>query len=87
MVHSAAATAPVCTAPYLTAATHHTLASSSSWQVNGYTPPVDAMRMYPRYYASRRGQCASGALLSPVKGLLVEGRALFVFGGGLCLRC
>jgi hypothetical protein len=30
------------------APTHHTLASSSSSQVNGYTPSVDAMRMYPR---------------------------------------
>ena len=47
----------------LTAATHHTLASSSSSQANGYTPPVDAIRIDLRCHASRGGQCASGALL------------------------
>jgi hypothetical protein len=47
----------------LIAPTHHTLASSASSQANGYTPPVDAMRIDLRCHASRGGQCASGALL------------------------
>jgi hypothetical protein len=47
----------------LIAPTHHTLASSASSKANGYTPPVDAMRIDLRCHASRGGQCASGALL------------------------
>jgi hypothetical protein len=64
----------------LTAATHHTPASSSSSQVNGYTPPVDAMRMYPRCHASRGGQCASGMLLGGLGGRLVAEKGQVCIG-------
>ena len=42
--------------------TRHPPPSASS-QVNGYTPACDAMRIQPRYHASRGGQCASRELL------------------------
>jgi hypothetical protein len=67
------------------APTHHTPASSSSWQVNGYTPPVDAMRMYPRYYASRGGQCASGALLGGLGGQLLAEKGQVGLGWSMAL--
>jgi hypothetical protein len=54
--------------------THDTPSPSSSSQVNGYTPHVDAMRMYPRYHASRGGQCASGGLLGSFGGQLLTDR-------------
>jgi hypothetical protein len=65
--HSAAATAPAIAA--LIALTHDTLSPSSS-KVNGYILPVDAMRIYPRYHASKRGQCASNALRGSFRGQL-----------------
>ena len=43
-------------------ATRHPHPSASA-QVNGYTPAADAMRIRPRYHASRGGQCASRELL------------------------
>ena len=42
---------------------HDTHSPSSSSQVNGCTPSVDAMRIYLRYHASRGGQYAPMALL------------------------
>ena len=49
---------------------HDTHSPSSSSQVNGYTPSDDAMRIYPRYHASRGGQYASMALLGSFGGQL-----------------
>jgi hypothetical protein len=45
------------------APTYDTLSPSAFLQVNGYIPPYDAMRILPRYHASRGGQCASRELL------------------------
>jgi hypothetical protein len=55
----------------LIAPTHHTLASSASSQVNGYTLPVDAMRIDLRCYASLGGHRTSGALLGSFGGQLL----------------
>ena len=61
VVRSAAATVPALAT--VIAAPHDTHPPSASAQVNGYTPACDAMRIQPRYHASRRGQCASRELL------------------------
>ena len=47
---------------------HDTHSPSSSSQVNGYTPSVDAMRIYPIYHTSRGDQYASVALLGSFGG-------------------
>ena len=72
MGHSAAATAPAIAA--LIALTHDTLSPSAFVQVNGYTPSDDAMRIYPRYRASRGDQCASNALRGSFGGQLPTDR-------------
>ena len=64
----------------LTAPLHHTLAPSSFSQVNGYLTKVDAMRVQPRYHASRGGRCASGALLGGLGGLLLAEKGQVVWG-------
>jgi hypothetical protein len=61
VVRSAAAT--VAALSTAIAAAHHTPSPSASSRVNGYTPACDAMRIQPRYHASRGGQCASRELL------------------------
>ena len=40
-------------------------------QVNGYMTAVDVRRIYPRYCASRGGQCASRVLLGGLGGQLL----------------
>jgi hypothetical protein len=72
MGHSAAATSPAIAA--LIALTHDTLSPSAFVQVNGYIPSDDAMRIYPRYRASRGGQCASNALRGSFGGQLPTDR-------------
>jgi hypothetical protein len=47
----------------------HTTPSFS--QVNGYMTAVDVRRIYPRYCASRGGQCASRVLLGGLGGQLL----------------
>ena len=72
MGHSAAAISPAIAA--LIALTHDTLSPSAFVQVNGYKPSDDAMRIYPRYRASRGGQCASNALRGSFGGQLPTDR-------------
>jgi hypothetical protein len=56
-MRSAAATVVArLTAVQHVAPAHDTHPPPSSSQVSGYTPPGDAMRIYPRYHASRGGQ-------------------------------
>ena len=52
------------------AAAHDTHSPSSSSQVNGCTPSVDAMRIHPIYHASRGDQYASISLLGSFGGQL-----------------
>ena len=72
MGHSAAATSPAIAASI--ALTQTKLSPSESVQVNGYTPSDDAMRIYPRYLASRGDQCASNALRGSFGGQLPTDR-------------
>jgi hypothetical protein len=67
-----AAAAATTTATHLAAVApaHDTHSPSSSSQVNGYTPPVDAIRINPIYHTSRADQYASVALLGSFGGQL-----------------
>ena len=60
-MHLAAAT--VAAIAVVIAPTYDTLPPSAFSQVNGYTPAYEAMRIHPRYHASRGDRCASDALL------------------------
>ena len=72
VVYSAAATAPAIAA--LIALTHAPLSAPTFAQVNGYIPPVDAMRIHPRCHASRGDQGASIALRGSFGGQLLTDR-------------
>ena len=84
MAHSAAPRAPAHAARSQHQHTTHSPPSASS-QVNGYVPLADAMRVQPRYHASRGGQCASGALLGGLGGLLLTEKGQVAWGWSIAL--
>jgi hypothetical protein len=77
VVHLAAAT--VAAIAVVIAPTYDTLPPPSSSQVNGYTPPLDAMRVHMRYQAPSkrrpvRVECATRQLWGPTTRRLPGGK-------------